>query len=164
MLRAAETGETVLVLTAGIPLQEQLIQKDRPLLNELLGLSLPFGLLKGKGNYACRSRAEVFEEEKAGRGIFRTGTERSSSRTVEEWLRTTTTGDLSELSLPRNSPSVAGIAASSRSCKRIPLSEAGECCAAVLSEGRVARCRRQLPSLFSYLLSAGKPFRRRSTS
>ena len=47
MLRASASGETVLFLTASIPLQEQLIMKDRPRLNELLGLDLPFGLLKG---------------------------------------------------------------------------------------------------------------------
>ena len=47
MLWAKKNGKRILFLTAGIPLQEQLIFKDLPLLNRILGISLPFGLLKG---------------------------------------------------------------------------------------------------------------------
>lgn len=161
MLRAAETGETVLVLTAGIPLQEQLIQKDLPVLNELLGLSLPFGLLKGKGNYACRSRAEeVFEGGEGRQGYLSHRDGGNSSRIVEEWLRTTTTGDLSELPLPPSSPPVAGIAASSRSCRGFRCPRRGECFVQrVLREAkewRVVVANYHL--FFSYILGAGKPF------
>ncbi len=161
MLRVAETGETALVLTAGIPLQEQLIGKDLPRLNQLLGLSLPFGLLKGKGNYACLSRAEeVVEGEGARQGYLSRRDGGHSSRMVEEWLRTTATGDLSELSLPPDSPAVAGIAASSRSCRGFRCPRRGDCFVQrVLREAREWRVVvANYHLFFSYVLGAGKPF------
>jgi len=161
MLTAAETGGRVLVLTAGIPLQEQLIFKDLPRLNELLGLPLSFGLLKGKGNYACRARAEeVFENDDGGQGYLSRSDGGLSSRILEEWLKSTSTGDLSELSLPPNSPAVVGISASSRSCRGFRCPRRNECFVQrVLREARewdVIVANYHL--YFSYVLGAGKPF------
>lgn len=76
MLRAAAGGKTILVLTAGIPLQEQLIEKDLPALNSLLGLKLPSAFSRGGGTTPVfsgprRRRIRV----KTGGGICPSATE-----------------------------------------------------------------------------------------
>jgi len=51
------TGKKVLISTATIALQEQLVKRDLPRLAEILG-GLKFDILKGRGRYACTSRLE----------------------------------------------------------------------------------------------------------
>lgn len=114
MLAAAGEGKKILFLTAGIPLQEQLIKKDLPDLNKILGLSLPFGLLKGKGNYACLLRVE---EAGLNRGEYLAfGDGGAASMAIAQWLKATATGDLSEVSLAPDNPALLRVSASSRSC------------------------------------------------
>lgn len=126
LLWAAEMGKRILVLTGTIPLQEQLIEKDLPALDSVLQLGLPYGLMKGRGNYACLLRAEETTGS-AGvtEGYLSYGDGRGASRQVEAWLRSTETGDISELSLAPQSPAVHRIAASSRTCLgyRCPMRE-----------------------------------------
>jgi ATP-dependent DNA helicase DinG len=55
---AAVHGQTVVLVTANIALQEQLFQKDLPLLAEILPWSFSYGLMKGRANYLCRSQFE----------------------------------------------------------------------------------------------------------
>lgn len=161
MLWAAERGKTILVLTGGIPLQEQLIHKDLPALESILGLGLSYGLLKGRGNYVCLLRAEeTTGAAGAESGYLSYGDGGEASRQVEAWIRRTTTGDLSELSLPPNSPAVLRIAASSRTCLgfRCPLRDA--CFAQkVLKDAQgwsVVVANYHL--FFSYILGSGNPF------
>ena len=161
MLRSSATGETILFLTASIPLQEQLIMKDLPRLNDLLGLNLSFGLLKGKGNYACLSRAlEEYDGNEGHQGFLSHGDEGRSSRTIMEWLNRTDTGDLSELRLPPESPAVTRIAASSRMCRGFRCPRRNECFVQrvlkAAKEWRIVVANYHL--FFSYLLAAGKPF------
>lgn len=53
MLWAATTGERTVISTHTIPLQEQLISKDVPLLLKALGLEMQVSLVKGMNNYIC---------------------------------------------------------------------------------------------------------------
>ena len=53
ILWAAKTGERTVISTHTIPLQEQLFQKDLPLLLKALGLEMQVSLVKGMGNYIC---------------------------------------------------------------------------------------------------------------
>jgi len=55
---AAVNARTVVIVTANIALQEQLVNKDLPLLAEILPWSFSYGLMKGRGNYLCRSQYE----------------------------------------------------------------------------------------------------------
>lgn len=107
---AVRRGAHILFLTAGIALQEQLIEKDLPRLRELLGLGVSFGLLKGRERYACLRRARgagagptLFDAPGATEGLAR-------------WLDETETGDLAELSLDAASPALRAIAAGARGC------------------------------------------------
>ncbi len=55
---AATGGKTVVLVTANITLQEQLIKKDLPLLAEVVPWSFTYGLMKGRANYLCRAQYE----------------------------------------------------------------------------------------------------------
>ncbi|MBP5211725.1 MAG: ATP-dependent DNA helicase [Pyramidobacter sp.] len=110
---AAENNKTVLVLTSGITLQEQLIGKDIPALIDALDLDLPYGLMKGRGNYACIRKAREIAME----GYLDFGGDKGkASRDISDWLYSTETGDLSELSLGDNHPARERIASSYLTC------------------------------------------------
>ena len=79
--RAVETDEPVVVSTATIALQRQLVNRDLPRLAESLADVLPrspeFALLKGRGNYLCLNKihngsASEPDEQSAG-GALRAG-------------------------------------------------------------------------------------------
>lgn len=60
------SGKKALISTATKTLQDQLFQKDLPLLARALGISLRVQNLKGRSNYLCRYRIELH----AGEGRF----------------------------------------------------------------------------------------------
>ncbi len=97
----ARSGKKVLIVTASIALQEQLIGTDLPALQKELGWDFSFGLMKGKSNYVCRSEAESL-----GDGI---PSDLPSDMVpayslVRKWSRETETGDKSELDLKPPDP------------------------------------------------------------
>ncbi|MCF0253392.1 MAG: ATP-dependent DNA helicase [Duodenibacillus sp.] len=55
-------GGTVIVSTAGKPLQDQLFGKDLPALEQVLGRRVNSALLKGRANYVCKHRLEQAEK------------------------------------------------------------------------------------------------------
>lgn len=55
---AAMRKQTVVLVTANIALQEQLVNSDLPLLAEVLPWAFSFGLLKGRSNYLCQLQYE----------------------------------------------------------------------------------------------------------
>ena len=95
ILSADKTGRTVVVVTASIALQEQLVTHDLPRLAEALKgeLSSPltFTLLKGRGNYLCKHTMGEADP------IYLSHEERDELRAVDQWARTTETGDRLEL-------------------------------------------------------------------
>ncbi len=87
---ASKKGEPrVIVVTANIALQEQLITKDLPLLRDVLEVPFRFALAKGKNNYLCLDSLSKTMAE----GML--GGDRTMQR-VLEWAQSTTTGDVSE--------------------------------------------------------------------
>ena len=81
----------VVIVTANIALQEQLIKKDLPLLAEILPWKFKYALLKGRQNYLC---LEKFE-----RGVKEPPEPRDAHRlkVIQDWAATTEMGDVSEL-------------------------------------------------------------------
>ncbi len=84
--RAVATDEPVVVSTATIALQRQLVDRDLPALAESLAGALPrepeFALLKGRGNYLCLNKihngsAAEPEDRPAGRTVRRGGDHRT---------------------------------------------------------------------------------------
>ncbi len=96
---AQKTGQRVVVAIHTIPLQEQLAQKDLPILSTALSFPFKSMILKGKGNYICLRNWLTHVSE--GRDLVLE--EKLASLSLLTWLRETQTGDLQEL------PQTAGI-------------------------------------------------------
>jgi ATP-dependent DNA helicase DinG len=66
LVPAIESGQKVLVSTETISLQEQLIRKDLPALEAILGHPIKFAIAKGRGNYFCeRNTISFVQDQKA---------------------------------------------------------------------------------------------------
>ncbi|HEY0201433.1 MAG TPA: ATP-dependent DNA helicase [Burkholderiaceae bacterium] len=93
LVPALLSGERVLLSTATKTLQDQLFARDLPRLVQVLGLPVRMALLKGRTSYLCLYRMELArqnalaQEPVAARTLAR----------IEEWSRSTRTGDLAEL-------------------------------------------------------------------
>lgn len=57
------SGKKIVVSTATKTLQDQLVNKDLPLLIRALGLATQVQNLKGRSNYICRHRTQLYAEE-----------------------------------------------------------------------------------------------------
>src|SRR4051794_15498993 len=94
----------VVVSTATIALQRQLIDRDLPRLVEslkpLLGREPVFAILKGRRNYVCLHRLRTGPPEDPEEILFDPQAVSAAGRQVRrvhEWAETTTTGDRDEL-------------------------------------------------------------------
>jgi ATP-dependent DNA helicase DinG len=56
LMEASENKKKTIISTYTINLQEQLINKDFPVLNQILGLESNIALAKGRANYLCENR------------------------------------------------------------------------------------------------------------
>jgi len=102
MLRCARAGERVVVATNTIALQEQLVQKDIPLLLSVLAAAgieeaakIRPVLVKGRGNYVSIRRLELASKRQDR--LFADAAARRSLHVIEDWAYTTTDGTLSTL-------------------------------------------------------------------
>jgi len=101
---ATALDATVVVSTATIALQRQLIDRDLPRLAEalqpLLGRAPTFAILKGRRNYLCKHRLQTGAADDAQDALFdpRGATELGRQVTrLREWAETTESGDRDEL-------------------------------------------------------------------
>ncbi len=121
---AVQNKQRVVVSTNTINLQEQLINKDLPLLREALKLPFRSELVKGRGNYVCLSKVEMLEKE--GEHLIETE-EQVELKAILHWSHKTTDGSRSDLTiLPR--PAVwEKVACESDNCGRIRCSHYNPC-------------------------------------
>jgi ATP-dependent DNA helicase DinG len=101
---AAALDATVVVSTATIALQSQLIDRDLPRLAEalqpLLGRAPTFAILKGRRNYLCKHRLQTGAADDLQDSLFDSGASTEIGRQVtrlREWAEETKTGDRDEL-------------------------------------------------------------------
>lgn len=101
---AVAENATVVVSTATIALQRQLIDRDLPRLAAAiapaLGREPVFAILKGRRNYLCLQRLRGGPADDQGEGLFDPGAVSAVGRQVQrlhEWAETTKTGDRDEL-------------------------------------------------------------------
>jgi ATP-dependent DNA helicase DinG len=99
VVHALEKGRKAVLSTHTINLQEQLISKDIPIVQNLLGGGRaipPFKavLLKGRGNYLCPTRLE--RALRSADDLFTSG-ELEELRQIRTWARESTDGTLSSL-------------------------------------------------------------------
>lgn len=94
LLSALHGGRKAIISTHTITLQEQLLYKDIPLLEKILGISCEAVLLKGRQNYLCPARLERALQQ--GNDLFSAETFPQLER-LRLWSETTTDGTLSDL-------------------------------------------------------------------
>jgi ATP-dependent DNA helicase DinG len=92
LVPALLSGQTVIISTGTKNLQDQLFQKDLPLVRQALEVPVQTALLKGRSNYLCLYRLQVTEEE--GRLASREMVHQL--RMVREWAGRTDSGDITE--------------------------------------------------------------------
>ncbi|NAS21752.1 ATP-dependent helicase [Herbidospora sp. NEAU-GS84] len=101
---AAISDSAVVVSTATIALQRQLVDRDLPRLADALEKELPhrpeFAILKGRRNYLCRYKSTVGMPEDEQDQLFDPREVSATGRMVQriqEWAEETETGDRDEL-------------------------------------------------------------------
>lgn len=142
---AQETGHTVIVSTATLALQRQLVERDLPRLAEALEPHLEkkptFAIMKGRSNYVCLnkvSRAAELDDEDAlldqdaisslGRHVQR----------VYEWAENTETGDREDLEPGVPDLAWRQVSVTSNECLGATRCPHGEDCFAELARRRAA--------------------------
>ena len=92
----------VIISTGTRNLQDQLYNKDLPMVQQALGLDVPTALLKGRRNYLCPYRFELTISQGEFPGMSNS---LALLRQICDWMECTDTGDISELSgIPEDSP------------------------------------------------------------
>jgi ATP-dependent DNA helicase DinG len=112
---ALKNEERVVISTNTINLQEQLIDKDIPLLYDAFDDDFNYSLVKGMRNYLCLLRTETIQE-----GLFEMvdDGEVGSIDDILEWAKVTEDGSLSDLSFTPPDSVWEKVSAESDSCLR----------------------------------------------
>jgi len=107
LLLAMERRGPVVVSTATIALQRQLVERDLPRLTEALrgplGRTAVFAILKGRGNYLCLNRLRSEAPEDPRDALFEQASYEPASalgahvKRLHQWAASTTSGDRDEL-------------------------------------------------------------------
>ena len=146
---AVATGTTVVVSTATIALQRQLVDRDLPrlagALAPLLGNSPTFAILKGRRNYLCLHRLHT-EPSDEGEDLFEAAAAASPTSTlgrqivrVNEWSSTTKTGDRDELVPGVTDQAWRQVSVSARECLGLSRCPVGKDCFAEQARAEAGR-------------------------
>jgi ATP-dependent DNA helicase DinG len=93
ILFAVANKKKAVISTHTINLQEQLTQKDLPMLEQILPVKFNFTMLKGRANYLCTRRLQKALQQA---GNLFTSSEAEELQRIHEWSKTTTDGSLSD--------------------------------------------------------------------
>ncbi|MFB9718002.1 ATP-dependent DNA helicase [Planobispora longispora] len=143
-IRHAMTSEgAVVVSTATIALQRQLVDRDLPRLAKALAQVLPheptFAILKGRRNYLCRYKAAAGWPDDEQDQLFDPREVSATGRMVQriqEWAEETETGDRDELVPGVNEQAWRQFSVSSRECLGAQRCPSGMECFAELARAR----------------------------
>jgi len=114
----------VVVSTGTKALQEQIVTKDVPLAESVLGRSIKAVVMKGRQNYVCRYRLKHFLAQPE----FASRDEASLWKKIERWAELTQTGDRAEISdLPDDYQAWKDICSSPNTCVGVRCQHNREC-------------------------------------
>ena len=101
---AADRQGPVIVSTATIALQRQLVERDLPRLADTLRVPLgrtpEFAIFKGRGNYLCLNKVRSAPEEDGQSALFEAADASATGEQIKrlhQWANTTNSGDRDEL-------------------------------------------------------------------
>ncbi|MEV4746023.1 ATP-dependent DNA helicase [Streptosporangium sp. NPDC049248] len=143
-IRHAMTSKgAVVVSTATIALQRQLVDRDLPRLAKALAPQLPheptFAILKGRRNYLCRYKASAGWPDEEQDQLFDPREVNATGRMVQriqEWANETETGDRDELVPGVNEQAWRQFSVSARECLGATRCPSGMECFAELARAR----------------------------
>src|SRR5207253_3663319 len=110
ILYAVANKQKAIVSTHTINLQEQLTEKDLPMLERILPVKFKFTMLKGRANYLCTRRLQKARQQA---GNLFTSSESAELDRIFEWSKKTTDGSLSDFDIEPD-PKVWGQVCSER--------------------------------------------------
>ena len=96
ILFATARKKKAIICTHTINLQEQLTQKDLPMLSAILPVKFDFAMLKGRGNYLCSRR--LHKSIQQADSLF-TSPEIEELKRIFEWSKETKDGSLSDFEI-----------------------------------------------------------------
>ena len=96
ILFAIQEKKKAVISTHTINLQEQLLDKDIPILRKILPIEFEAALMKGRQNYLCPRRLERALQQA---GELFTTSETAELGRIADWARTTKDGSLSDLAV-----------------------------------------------------------------
>ncbi len=134
-----ERGDTVVIATATLALQRQLVSRDLPAVLAALpdGAPVSFAVLKGRGNYVCRARLAGTADEGETLDIdVGGGRMEQQAAAVREWAEDTATGDRDDYDGEVDDRVWRSLSATGRECVGAARCEFGEECFAELARAR----------------------------
>jgi ATP-dependent DNA helicase DinG len=147
LVPALLSGSRVVVATATKALQDQLFNKDLPIVAEHLGVPVSFAMLKGRSNYLCRQRAlEVAgggdqldlaaAAEAPGTDGAELGAFGREVRRLLEWAVSASTGDRSELPFEPSARAWSTVSVGAMECPGKARCPSGDVCFAETARER----------------------------
>ena len=140
---AAATGRRVVIATATLALQDQLVGKDLPLvvagMRERIGRPLRWEILKGRSNYLCRHRFAQHAQQLLDYSDGLAGQARQRQlAAIEHWMPHTRTGDRSELAVAPDDDVWSSLSVTSTECIGAERCPHGDSCFAEQARTRSA--------------------------
>ena len=96
IFHAVSESKKAVISTHTINLQEQLTEKDLPMLRQVLPVEFSFTMLKGRSNYLCTRRLQRARQQAA---TLLTSSEMEELKRITEWAKETTDGSLSDFDI-----------------------------------------------------------------
>ena len=132
LIPAILSRQRVLVSTGTKNLQEQIFFKDLPALREALGVPFTATLMKGRSNYLCLHRWEIYRDavdgNTAASGRLIESGDQVLLPVIQQWAAGTETGDRAELrDLPEDLPLWKEISAEADTCLGNQCPRHGDC-------------------------------------
>ena len=107
--------KNLIISTANKALQNQLYEKDVPLVRQAFGLDFDTVLIKGRQNYVCLRKYQV-ELPQQRMFVQIDGASAYDLDELDDWVRSTDTGDLEELSFVLDSDTLAQVTCPADEC------------------------------------------------
>jgi ATP-dependent DNA helicase DinG len=139
---AVAVDEPVVIATATLALQRQLVEKDLPVvagaLAEDLGREVRSAVLKGRSNYVCMDRLMRGSPDPDEAALFEAPTTRlgRQAKRLRRWAESTGTGDRDDLDEPVDGRVWAGLSVSARECPGATNCQFGDACFAEAARAR----------------------------
>ncbi len=129
LVYAVENKERVLISTNTINLQEQILQKDLPVLERVMGQPIKAEIVKGRSNYVCKRKAEFAREELqlGGQQSFLEDEIRKELTDLLAWAKSSASGDRQELNVHPRDEAWEKVGSEADNCLRLRCKFYEEC-------------------------------------